>query len=82
MATVIKYIIHNGKALNINKDQTLLVLNFAMMNYNFQSRIGLNNVFNLKNCKNYQLIYTCLFLGSNYGNTAIIQEFDDKENQK
>ena len=52
-------------------------MHFAMTDYSSWDRTQISNVISLSNCRNYWYICICLFRGSIYEETAIIQRFDD-----
>ena len=66
----------NGKLVKIWRDQVLVVPNFAMTDFNSQSRTYSSNVTDIYNCQGHQSVYTCLSRGSTYDGTLIVQGFN------
>ena len=71
----------NRKLVKIWRDQVPVVPNFAMTDFNSQSRTRSSNVVDIYNCRSHQSVYTCLSRGSTYDGTLIVQGFNPSKIQ-
>ncbi|EIW54749.1 uncharacterized protein TRAVEDRAFT_130473 [Trametes versicolor FP-101664 SS1] len=66
----------NDTVLSIQRDQVMVLPNFAMTDYASQGRTRPDNVVHFEYCKNHQAVYTCLSRGSSLEGTLIIGPVD------
>src|SRR5882762_4681082 len=68
----------NDDQISISRDQVLVLLNFAMMDYSSQGRTQPDNVVDLNSCHTHQSYYTCLSRSATAAGTIIVHGFDPK----
>ncbi|KAJ7707222.1 hypothetical protein B0H16DRAFT_1345312 [Mycena metata] len=71
-------LLEDDTLLSINRDQVLVLQNFAMTDYGAQGKSRIENVCHLNNCKNHMGYHVCLSRGTSADGTAIISGFDEK----
>ncbi|OJT05668.1 ATP-dependent DNA helicase pif1 [Trametes pubescens] len=62
--------------VSIQREQVMVLPNFAMTDFASQGRTRPHNVCHLEDCKNHQSIYTCLSRSSSLAGTLIVGNFD------
>ncbi|EMD30855.1 hypothetical protein CERSUDRAFT_60787 [Gelatoporia subvermispora B] len=77
--TRVKCLLPNDQVVTIDREQPMILPNFAMTDFCSQGRTRVTNVVDLHNCKNSLSMYTCLSRSSSYDGTLIIREFDTKK---
>ncbi|TFK81638.1 hypothetical protein K466DRAFT_578485 [Polyporus arcularius HHB13444] len=60
----------------VQRDQVMVLPNFAVTDFACQGHTRPDNVCHLKYCKNHQSIYTCLSRSSSLAGTLILDHFD------
>ncbi|RDX56131.1 hypothetical protein OH76DRAFT_1338348 [Lentinus brumalis] len=63
-------------AVYVQREQVMVLPNFAVTDFACQGQTRTDNVCHLKYCKNHQSIYTCLSRSSSLAGTLILDTFD------
>jgi hypothetical protein len=78
-STHITALLHDDSLLSINREQVIVLLNFAMTDYAAQGKSRNPNVVRLNNCKDHRAYYVALSRGHEAADTVIVQGFDEKK---
>ena len=69
----------NDTEITIQREQVVILPNFAMTDYSSQGKTRPNNVVDPGRCKNHQSYYTALSRSSSAVGTLLVQPFSDKK---
>ncbi|PPQ87198.1 hypothetical protein CVT25_014753 [Psilocybe cyanescens] len=69
----------SGDKLSIQRQQILVLPNFAMTDYASQGKTRIYNVIHLEHCKDHMSYYTCLSRSSSADSTIILHAVDAKK---
>ncbi|KAF8211044.1 hypothetical protein K438DRAFT_1553662, partial [Mycena galopus ATCC 62051] len=72
-------LLQDDSLLSINREQVLVLPNFAMTDYGSQGKSRDPNVVHLNNCKDHKAYYVALSRGHKAENTVILQGFDEQK---
>ncbi|KAF6748649.1 hypothetical protein DFP72DRAFT_819901 [Ephemerocybe angulata] len=67
----------NDMYVRISRSQIPVLPNFAMTDYSSQGKTRPSNVVDLKECRSFQGVYTCLSRGTSLEGTLIVRDFSD-----
>ncbi|KAJ7832810.1 hypothetical protein B0H13DRAFT_1654042 [Mycena leptocephala] len=77
--THITALLHDDSLLSINREQVMVLPNFAMTDYASQGKSRNPNVVHLNNCKDHRAYYVALSRGHEAADTVIVQGFDERK---
>ncbi|KAF9033548.1 hypothetical protein BJ165DRAFT_1357087, partial [Panaeolus papilionaceus] len=69
----------NDEYLRISRTQIPVLPNFAMTDYSSQGKSRQDNPVDIKFCKSFQGVYTCLSRGTSLSGTLIVRDFSDNK---
>jgi Helitron helicase-like domain at N-terminus/PIF1-like helicase len=69
----------NDTEINVQREQVVVLPNFAMTDYSSQGKTRPNNVVDLGHCKNHQSYYTALSRSASAAGTVLVQGFAEKK---
>ncbi|KAF6747328.1 hypothetical protein DFP72DRAFT_821903, partial [Ephemerocybe angulata] len=67
----------NDEYVRLSRSQIPVLPNFSMTDYSSQGKTREFNVVDLKECRSFQAVYTCLSRGTSLAGTLIIRDFED-----
>lgn len=71
----------NDSAVWINREQVMVLPNFAMTDFAVQGRTRIFNPMDLRHCKTHQSVYTCLSRSATFEGTLVLAPFDVRKIQ-
>jgi hypothetical protein len=77
--THITALLHDDSLLSLNREQVMVLPNFAMTDYASQGKSRNPNVVHLNNCKDHRAYYVALSRGHEAADTVIVQGFDERK---
>ena len=77
-STTVTCLLPNDKKIVVQRQQVVVLPNFAMTDYSSQGKTRPVNLVDLSHCTRFQSFYTCLSRSASASGTVIIQGFDSK----
>ncbi|KAJ7697106.1 hypothetical protein B0H16DRAFT_1350276 [Mycena metata] len=72
-------LLRDDSLISLNREQVVILPNFAMTDYASQGKSRNPNVVHLNNCKDHRAYYVALSRGNEAEHTVIVQGFDEKK---